>query len=215
MSANRQFLLCRHPQGEPVSSDFVLVGTAIPSPETGSFVVRNHFVSLDPAQRGYMDDVPSYMPPMPLCAAVTATTVGRVHASANPEFVDGETLAAEISAAAPKGVGGNVLDAALMNLGMRAGVLLCGLISEYNTPDSKGGAANIWQLIVKRATMTGFLIADYAPRFSEGGAWVSARIGKGRIRIDEDIVEGIKNAYAAFMQLLSGANSGKLILRLA
>ena len=111
-------------------------------------------------------------------------------------------------------VGGNVLDAALMNLGMRARILLCGLISEYNN-DAKGGARNLWQLIVKRAAMTGFLIADYVPRFAEGGEQMAGWIGQGRIRVDEDIVAGIENTYTAFMKLFSGANSGKLILRIA
>ena len=337
MTINRQFLLLRRPNGDPVPDDFALTQTPVPVPQPGSFVVRNHFASLDPAQRGWMDDAPSYMPPIALGSPVMATTIGRVHASANPDFAEGdwvlglnaiedfsvvapggftskidmalvprptlflsgmgavgltayfgmeelapqpgetllvsgaagavgsivgqigrirgcrvigiaggaekcrrliedygfdaaidyrgktvEALAAEIAAAAPNGldmvfenVGGDVLDAGLMNLALRARVLLCGLISEYNSADGKVGARNIWQLIVKRATMQGFLIADYVPRFAEGGAQVAAWMGEGRIRVDEDIVEGIENAYPAFMRLFSGANTGKLILKIA
>jgi NADPH-dependent curcumin reductase CurA len=337
MSGNRRFLLKRRPKGAPVPEDFSLVTAPIPKPETGSFVVRNRYVSLDPAQRGWMDDAPSYMPPIELGAAVRATTVGQVYASANPEFTVGDwvlglngieeysvvaaggftqtidvshcpspsyflsamgavgltgyfgllevgkpkagetvlvsgaagavgsavgqiakiqgcrtigiaggpakcerlaqdykfdvaidyrgksvaALSEEIAAAAPGGVdivfenvGGDVLDAALMNLAPRARIILCGLISEYNCADGKLGVRNLWQVIVKRAVMHGFLIMDYVPRFAEGGAQIARWIAEGRMRIDEDIVEGIDNAYPAFMKLFSGANQGKLILSL-
>jgi NADPH-dependent curcumin reductase CurA len=132
-----------------------------------------------------------------------------------------EQLSAEITAAAPEGVnmifenvGGDVLDAGLMNLAMHARVLLCGLISEYNSDSGKVGARNIWQLIVKRATMLGFLIADYVPRFAEGGMQIAQWIGEGKMRIDEDVQDGLENAHAAFMRLFSGENTGKLILKI-
>jgi NADPH-dependent curcumin reductase CurA len=337
MTTNRRFLLARRPRGQPVPEDFSLVETPVPQPAEGAFVVRNRFVSLDPAQRGWMDDAPSYMPPIKLGDPVRATTVGQVDSSANPDFpvgdwvvglngieeyslvssggftqkidvshtpspsyflsamgavgltgyfglIDtgkpqpGETvlvsgaagavgsvvgqiakikgcrtigiaggrakckrltddyrfdvsidyrgksqdaLTAEIAAAAPNGVdivfenvGGDILDAALMNLAPRARVILCGLISEYNSPDGKVGARNLWQVIVKRATIYGFLIMDYVPRFAEGGAQIARWLNEGRMRIDEDIIDGIENAYTAFMKLFSGANQGKLILRL-
>jgi NADPH-dependent curcumin reductase CurA len=338
MPVNRQFLLVRRPDGDPVPEDFSLIGSAIPTPQAGGLVVRNHFASLDPAQRGWMDDLPSYMPPIPLGAPVMATTVGRVYASDSADFavgdwvlglnaledyscvapggftskidvsllpsptmflsgmgavgltayfgtidglkpVPGETLlvsgaagavgsvvgqigkvkgcrvigiaggaekcrrltedygfdvaidyrgksvdmlSAEIAKAAPEGVnmvfenvGGDVLDAELMNLAMNARILLCGLISEYNSDAGKVGARNLWQLIVKRASMRGFLIADYVPRFAEGGMQIAQWIGEGKMRIDEDVQEGLENAYDAFMRLFSGANTGKLILKIA
>jgi NADPH-dependent curcumin reductase CurA len=337
MPVNRRYLLVRRPHGDPVPEDFSLVEEAIAEPAAGSFIVRNHFASLDPAQRGWMDDAPSYMPPIALDDPVRATTVGVVHASANPDFKVGdwvlglnaledysvvdpggftspidvsgvaspsyflsgmgavgltgyfglleglkpqagetllvsgaagavgsvvgqigrvkgcrtigiaggadkcrrlvadygfdfaidyrgksmEQLAAEIKAAAPEGVnmifenvGGDVLDAGLMNLAHGARVLLCGLISEYNIPE-KVGARQIWQLIVHRATMTGFLISDYVPRFAEGGAQMAAWAAEGKMRFDEDIQHGLENSHAAFMRLFSGANTGKLILKIA
>ena len=90
MPVNRRFLLVRRPAGTPVSEDFRIAEEDIPVPAAGSFVVRNHYASLDPAQRGWMDDAPSYMPPIPLGDAVRATTVGIVHASANPGFAAGD-----------------------------------------------------------------------------------------------------------------------------
>ena len=337
MTTNRRFLLARRPHGDPVPEDFRMVEEPVPSSPPGGFVVRNHFASLDPAQRGWMDDAPSYMPPIPLGDPVRASTVGVVHASDNPDFkvgdwvmglngledysvnapggftapIDvsfvaspsaylsgmgavgltsyfalldvlkpqpGETLlvsgaagavgsivgqlgrikgcrtigiaggpekcrrltedygfdvaidyrgksmdqlAAEIRAAAPGGVnmifenvGGDVLDAGLMNLADGARILLCGLISEYNSPE-KIGARQIWQILVHRATMHGFLVADYVPRFAEAGAQMAQWTAAGKIRIDEDIQTGLENAYPAFMRLFSGANTGKLILQIA
>src|SRR4051812_33764726 len=90
MTKNRRFLLVRRPNGQPVMEDFKLVTEAIPQPAPGTLVVRNHYASLDPAQRGWMDDAPSYMPPIKLNDPVRATTVGVVHASAAPGFSAGD-----------------------------------------------------------------------------------------------------------------------------
>lgn len=127
-------------------------------------------------------------------------------------------IAAEIAATAPQGVdvlfenvGGEVMDAVMLNLALHARVVLCGLISEYNSPE-KLGMRNLWQVIVKQATIKGFLIAAYVPRFAEGGAQIAQWIAQGRLRVDEDIQFGLENAYDAFMRLFSGANTGKLVL---
>ena len=87
---NRRFLLVRRPQGAPVPEDFRLASEAIPTAPSGGLVIRNHYASLDPAQRGWMDDSPSYMPPIPLGDPVRATTIGVVHQSENPDFKSGD-----------------------------------------------------------------------------------------------------------------------------
>jgi len=90
MTNNRRFVLKRRPHGTPVEDDFALVSVPVPEPPSGGFIVRNHFASLDPAQRGWMDEAPSYMPPIPLGDPVRATTVGQVYRSANPDFQPGD-----------------------------------------------------------------------------------------------------------------------------
>ncbi|MGN6689971.1 MAG: NADP-dependent oxidoreductase, partial [Sphingopyxis sp.] len=90
MSVNRRFLLVRRPDGEPVREDFSLVSEAVPEIGEGEFLIRNHYASLDPAIRGWMDDAPSYMPPIPLGAPVRATTVGVVEASRAAGFEPGQ-----------------------------------------------------------------------------------------------------------------------------
>jgi NADPH-dependent curcumin reductase CurA len=60
-----------------VPEDFDLVEEAIPKPRDGAILVRNHLCSLDPAIRGWLEDAPSYIPPIALNDAVRAITVGR------------------------------------------------------------------------------------------------------------------------------------------
>lgn len=339
MSVNRRFLLMRRPHGVPVAEDFALTSEALPALADGQFLIRNHYASLDPAMRGWMDDAPSYMPPIPLGNPVRASTVGEVVASKTPDFPVGQwvsglnaieeysvsmaggfsapidpsvvpsptnflsvlgavgmtayfgyrdvckpqsgdvvlvtgaagavgslvgqiarlmgaakvigiaggpekcrrlterygfdtaidyrgqtvdQLSAAIGAAAPQGVniifenvGGDGLDAGLNNLAMSARIGLCGLISEYNNSGEKTGARNIWQLIVKRATMQGLLVADYIPQFGEGVTAMAGWLRAGKLVFDEHIDEGIENALPAFLRLFSGTNDGKMVLKLA
>ena len=87
---NRRFLLKRRPQGRPAPEDFELVATPVPALAEGQFLIRNHYASLDPAMRGWLDDAPSYMPPVPLGDPVRASTVGVVAESRNPDFPTGQ-----------------------------------------------------------------------------------------------------------------------------
>ena len=98
---------------------------------------------------------------------------------------------------------------------MGARIGLCGLISEYNNAEEKTGARNIWQLIVKRASMTGLLVADYVPRFGEGAAAMAAWAQSGKLVFDEHVDDGIENALPAFLRLFSGGNDGKMILKIS
>ena len=81
MTENRRFILAARPQGGPRASDFELRSEPVPELAEGQFLIRNHYASLDPAMRGWMDDVPSYMPPIPLGAPVRASTIGVVEQS--------------------------------------------------------------------------------------------------------------------------------------
>jgi NADPH-dependent curcumin reductase CurA len=74
----------------PVAADFALVEEASPVLSEGQFLIENRFASLDPAIRGWLDDAPSYMPPVALGDAVRATTIGVVAESRNPDFAVGQ-----------------------------------------------------------------------------------------------------------------------------
>lgn len=332
---NRRFKLVRRPQGTPAAADFQLVEEPVPALAEGEFLLRNHYASLDPAMRGWMDDAPSYLPPIPLGDPVRAGTVGIIEESRNPDFpvgqwvfglnaiedysicrsggftsiVDpdavpsvtnylsavgtvgltayfalleagqpkaGETvlvtgaagavgslvgqiakmkgcrtvgiaggpakcerllrdygydaaidykgkspkeLLLAIRAAAPEGVdvhfenvGGELLDAGLLALNERARIVICGLISQYNSDPHP--TRNLWQLIVKGARMQGFLLSHYRARAGEAIPELAGWMKQGKLRVDEHIDEGIENALPAFLRLFEGTNHGKMILKI-
>jgi NADPH-dependent curcumin reductase CurA len=129
-----------------------------------------------------------------------------------------EDVAARIRAACPSGidvffdnVGGDILDVCLANLAMRARVVLCGAISQYNE-DRPVGPRNYLQLIVKRARMEGFLILDYLERFPEAQAEMAGWVMEGRIHHREHVVEGLDHAGEALNLLFSGGNTGKVVV---
>ena len=86
---NHRLLLRRRPVGLPVPEDFDLVEEAIPKPGDGAILVRNHLCSLDPGIRGWLEDAPSYIPPIALNDAIRAITVGRIAMSRHPDFQTG------------------------------------------------------------------------------------------------------------------------------
>jgi NADPH-dependent curcumin reductase CurA len=133
-----------------------------------------------------------------------------------------DQLSAALGAAAPEGVdavfenvGGVIFDTALMHLKLHARIALCGLISEYNSTTGPVGARNLWQLIVKRATIQGIFTGDFLERFGEAQAAMAAWLERGLLVVDEHVEEGIENALPAFLRLFSGAHDGKLILKIA
>lgn len=90
MPQNRRFLLRRRPDGTPVPDDFELVTEPTPVLAEGQFLIRNHYASLDPAMRGWMDAEGNYMPPIPLDAPVRASTIGVVEESRAEGFAPGQ-----------------------------------------------------------------------------------------------------------------------------
>ena len=111
-------------------------------------------------------------------------------------------------------VGGTTLEAALANLAMHARVVLCGAIANYNS-DNPTGPRNYMNLLVKRARMEGFVVFDYLPRTGEALAELTPMIEDGRLRHREDVRDGLEQAPAALMDLYSGDNTGKLLVKIA
>ena len=70
-------------------------------------------------------------------------------------------------------------------------------------------------MIVKRASITGLLVADYVPRFGEGVMAMAGWLSEGKLVFDEHVDDGIENALPAFMRLFSGTNDGKMILKIS
>ncbi|MFI8482645.1 NADP-dependent oxidoreductase [Pseudomonas sp. NPDC078700] len=86
---NRQFLLAQRPVGVPTRDTFSFVESPLAEPGEGQIVVKNAFLSLDPAMRGWMNDAKSYIPPVGLGEVMRALGVGEVIASNNPNFAVG------------------------------------------------------------------------------------------------------------------------------
>src|SRR3954468_7597431 len=112
-------------------------------------------------------------------------------------------------------VGGAHLEAAIGALRRNGRVALCGAISSYNAP-AAAAIGNIGLAIGKRLTLRGFIVGDHTDRrdafIEEVGAWVR----DGRVKFRETIVEGgVAAAPHAFIELLRGANVGKMLVRLS
>jgi len=112
-------------------------------------------------------------------------------------------------------VGGEILDAALTQIALRARVVLCGSISDYNNMAETRGPKNYMALVTRRARMEGFIVSDYAARFPEAIQQLAAWFGAGKIKDRVDVLEGIENAPAALRRLFTGANVGKQLVKIA
>jgi NADPH-dependent curcumin reductase CurA len=130
---------------------------------------------------------------------------------------------AELRRHAPRGVdvffdnvGGDILEDALGRLARGARVVLCGAVSQYNAEGRPKGISNYMQLLVARASMTGFVIFDYADRYPEGIAQLARWLESGELHSREDVVHGDVTLFPeVLLRLFAGANTGKLVLALA
>lgn len=111
-------------------------------------------------------------------------------------------------------VGGDHLEAAidLMNDGGR--LALCGAISSYNDAERKPGPDNLANAITRGLTLQGFTIGNHMEHFYEFTSKVGPWVASGEIVFDETVVEGIENAPRAFLDLLQGANTGKMLVKI-
>jgi NADPH-dependent curcumin reductase len=332
---NRQILLAARPVGMVKESDFERHEAAVPEPRDGEYLVRNVYLSLDPTNRGWMNEQDTYMPAIKIGEVVRGGGIGVVEASKNPSYKVGDIVfgmigwqdyylgrvtdpmpmmvlppgvplpaalgvfgvtgltayfglldvgqpkagetvvvsgaagatgsvagqiakiqgcraigiagspekcrwvtqdlgfdacvdykkddvAARLAELCPRGidvyfdnVGGEILDAVLAHINLRARVVLCGAISMYNATTLPPGPKNYINLIIKRGRMEGFIVTDFMPRFAEGVMQLMQWVGEGKIKHAEDIVDGLENAPAALNRLFTGANTGKLIVRVS
>jgi NADPH-dependent curcumin reductase CurA len=127
-----------------------------------------------------------------------------------------------IPAQCPKGVdvffdnvGGDILNAALANITLGARIGICGAISQYNNTTPIKGPSNYLMLLVKRATMRGFVVFDFAARYVEAGYEMAGWLASGKLKSREDIVEGLEKFPEALLMLYSGEYFGKLILEIS
>jgi NADPH-dependent curcumin reductase len=113
-------------------------------------------------------------------------------------------------------VGGEILDTVLTRINLKARIIVCGAISQYNNTTPVQGPKNYLSLLVNRARMEGMVVFDYAARFPQAVGEMAGYLKDGRMKSREDIVEGGVRAFPqALLKLFSGENFGKLVLKLA
>jgi NADPH-dependent curcumin reductase CurA len=331
---NTAVRLAKRPFGEPTAADWTIAAEPIPEPGPGEFVVRITMISLDPAMRGWLDDRPSYLPPVGIGEVMRANAVGEVVASMNNRYPVGtqvlgafgvqeyassdgsgvtridpklgtpsmylgvlgttgltayfglfehgkptpgdtvvvsaaagavgsvvgqlariagcrvigiaggtekcamvvdelgfdaaidykaDDMRAALPAACPSGidvyfdnVGGSILNAALANIAMGARVVICGAIAQYNATEPTPGPAFYLNILVRRATMSGFIVFDYAAQYRTARQRLAHWVQTGELIAPETVVTGTVSDFpATLLKLFRGENTGKLVLDLS
>jgi NADPH-dependent curcumin reductase CurA len=331
---NRQVWLKSRPGGIPQADDFAIRASPVPTPAEGEFVVRNSYLSVDPAMRGWIADKSTYWPRIEVGDTMRAFAVGEVVASRHADYTVGEQvmgifgwqdyasvrpqqvmrkvrerdlplslslgvlglngltayfglldvcrprpgetvvvstaagavgsavgqiarikgcrvvgiaggedkvrqcveefgydvaidykrepdLEAALREACPAGIdayfdntSGMALDAVLQQINVHARIAICGTASFASWEPWNVGPRPERHLLVKRATMRGFLTTDFADRYEEAITDLASWIRAGKIRYREDVREGIEAAPGLIRTLYDGGNAGKLLIRL-
>lgn len=331
---NRQWRLAVRPIGFIKESDFEWRKEPVPAPGEGEILVRNIYLSLDPANRGWVREVKSYIPPVAIGEVMRGITIGVVEQSHHADFQAGdivqgilgwqeyaltdgtgltqlprdpslpltaymglfgiigptayfglldigkpkagETLVVSAAAGAvgslvgqigkikgcrvvgitgtdekcrwikdelgfdaainyktapvheglkthcPNGidvyfdnVGGEILDAVLSLINVKARVAVCGLISQYNAEKPVPGPYNFRNILTQRARVEGFIILDHMGRFQEAFEELGSWLAEGKIQYRVDIIDGLENAPRGINKLFDGSNKGKLIVKVS
>jgi len=90
---NKQLLLEKRPEGLPDKDTWRLVTSPIPAPNEGEVLIQHHYISLDPAMRGWMRDRKSYVPPVEIGEVMRAGAIGKViKSNNNPNFNEGDCI---------------------------------------------------------------------------------------------------------------------------
>jgi len=136
------------------------------------------------------------------------------------DYKDGAVLKA-LRAACPKGidvyfdnVGGDILEACLSLMNNRGRIACCGAISQYDGVPSAHGPRGVPGLIVvKRLIMQGFIVMDYMDQSAAALADLQSWVASGKLKVQEDVIDGIENTPKALIGLLAGENRGKRMVR--
>ena len=331
--SNRRFILRSRPTGRISSDTFELLEEPIPKIGPGEALVRTRWISLDPTNRTWISETPTYLPPVAIGEVMRGLGLGQVVASNHDAYREGQLVqgligwqewavasdaapllpvtevpdvspsaylgvlgitgltawvglkdigppqpgeTAVVSAAAgavgsvagqmakikgarvvgiaggpekcamlserlgfdaavdhkspdwhdqlvgatPAGidvdfenVGGQIMDAVIARLNLRARVVLCGLISGYNDPEPPPGPRSFANLLIQRATLRGFIVLDHLDRVAEAVAELSAWMREGKLEPLETVVEGFEQLPTAINMLFDGANIGKLVVQ--
>src|ERR1700733_11962224 len=127
---------------------------------------------------------------------------------------------AQLKELCPKGidcyfdnVGGAISDAVFTLLNPFARVSVCGQISQYNLPKPEAGPRLLGQILVRQLKVEGFIVTRFQERWPQGMAQMARWIQEDKLRYREDIVPGFENTPRAFIDMLQGKNTGKMLVK--
>jgi NADPH:quinone reductase len=110
-------------------------------------------------------------------------------------------------------VGGGISDAVFTLMNPFGRVSICGQISQYNLQKPEPGPRLLVQILVKQLRVEGFIVTRFQDRWPQGVAQMGRWVQEGKIRYREDIVEGFENTPRAFIDMLQGKNTGKMLVK--
>jgi len=149
-----------------------------------------------------------------------AWLTGELGFDAAVSYRDGD-LAARLAEAAPDGVdvmldnvGGELLEAGIAAMTEHGRITLCGAIGGYNDAEPGPGPRNLYQAVVKRLRLEGFIVLDHWDRFPAYERQAAAWLRAGALVHRETVVDGLDRMPAAFLGLFRGDNVGKMVVRL-
>jgi NADPH-dependent curcumin reductase CurA len=130
-------------------------------------------------------------------------------------------LRGQLKEACPNGVdvyfdntGGDILEACLFAMNLHGRIACCGAVSQYDGAPPPHGPRGVPGLIVtKRLTLQGFVVSDFADRNAQALADLETWVTEGKLKVREDILEGLENTPQALIGLLAGENRGKRMVR--
>ncbi|MET3805401.1 NADPH-dependent curcumin reductase CurA [Nakamurella sp. UYEF19] len=111
-------------------------------------------------------------------------------------------------------VGGEHLEAAIYAFNLFGRAAICGAISSYNATEAPAAPRNLSLIIGKGVSLTGFLVNHHRALAGVAAAEIGGWLAEGKITYQETVVNGIENTPAAFIDLLAGANIGKMVVAL-
>jgi NADPH-dependent curcumin reductase CurA len=139
---------------------------------------------------------------------------------AGVNYKNGDLLK-QVQAAAPRGidiyfdnVGGEHLEVALEVARPFARFIECGMISIYNATEAPPGPRNMAYIVGKRIKMQGFIVVDFIDMREQFLTDMTKWVKDGSVKWEETVETGIENAPKAFLNLFSGANTGKMLVKL-
>jgi NADPH-dependent curcumin reductase CurA len=128
-----------------------------------------------------------------------------------------------LKSAAPNGidvyfdnVGGEIFEACLAQMNVRGRIACCGAVSQYDMAAPASGPRGVPGLIVvKRLRAEGFIVTDFFDQRERAIADLQSWVQSGKLKVQEDLIEGLENTPQALIGLLAGENRGKRMVRVA